>query len=61
MRDLVFEALDNAAGSGYDQRDVDPAEIARDLTDACSDFEDVEPEALIPHVKAWQDAVRNGR
>jgi hypothetical protein len=59
LRGAVFEALDVAwKENGYDQRRDDPEQVAIDLASYCSNLEDLSPERLLPHVRAWQEERR---
>lgn len=39
IRDIVFEALDNAVANGYNHQFDTPDEVCDDLCDKCSDVE----------------------
>ena len=50
----VFISLDQAVENGYDLTDWSEAEIARDLHEYDSQFEDVDPTSLVEHIEAWK-------
>lgn len=54
VRDLVREALDNADGDGWPQKDEDVGEMARSLQTYCADLEDVAEAEILPHVVEWK-------
>jgi hypothetical protein len=56
IRDLVCGALDTATGNGYDMRILDDNAVALDLGTYCPDLEGVEPETLLPHIRAWKES-----
>lgn len=52
--EAVKDALDNAVANGYiEMLSWEPARIAEDLTDCCSDFNDTPPGDLIPHIHRY--------
>ena len=54
-RSLVFDALDRAVENGYAElKKWTPLAVAIDLCDLDSDFANVDPIDLVPHVAAWQ-------
>ena len=58
LKELVFEALDNALEGDADFRDYDPKSVADDLVMYDDGLEDVEPKLLVEHVVAWQESRR---
>lgn len=55
MKQLVFEALNNAKANGHNYAlTEDLLWVAEDMINCCSDFETVEAEDLIPHIEEWQ-------
>ena len=56
LRNIVFEALDNAYSDGLEQKHplfTDVRAEADSLLAFCSDVEGHEPEELTPHIEAW--------
>lgn len=57
-QEMVNEALDRAFENGYDHTLDDPEQVAVELCDLDSDFEEIaleqRSEDLIPYVKEWQ-------
>lgn len=49
----VDEALDNAIDNDYEFRDLDPEQVAEDLTEFDSDFENCDLSVLTVQVKDW--------
>ncbi len=54
MRRRVAKSLDNAIENGYELDEWSAREIAEDVHEYDSQFEDVEPIELVPHVEAWK-------
>lgn len=54
VRDLVREALDNADGDGWSQKDERVEDMARSLQTYCADLEDVAEVEILPHVVEWK-------
>lgn len=54
IRELVFQAMDNACDNGYDEAQDDPLAVAIDICDCDADLENEEPETLVPYVQEWR-------
>jgi hypothetical protein len=55
MRELVFEALENASDNEYEDFLMsDPMRVAIDLLDYCADLEGKQIEDVLPFVREWQ-------
>lgn len=53
MREMVFEALDNASGNGFDPHRHTAEEIAEDLNTYDADLENIGADILIPFIREW--------
>ena len=58
IEQIVHEALTNAYHNGYEMNAdltgfATPEEVARDLTNCCSDLEYLNPSDIEPHVRSW--------
>ena len=58
LKELVFEALNNALENEYDFRLTNPVEVAADLVDYDASFEYDRPVDLVVHIVAWQKSKR---
>lgn len=57
LRDIVFEALNNAVDNGYPpQEDANDYATVCDLTDRCAGLEDVPLDDIYPLVREWKEA-----
>lgn len=55
IKAAVFEALDNTIVNGYRDAIDDPEEaLAVDLATHDAALDEIEPDNLIPHIKAWR-------
>jgi len=52
-QERVDESLDNAIDNDFEFRDLDPEQIAEDLSEYDSDFEDADLDTLTTQVKDW--------
>lgn len=55
MKKQVFESLDNAVENGYDLKDWSAQDLAEDLSDYDSYFNDKNVDEIKTHVKQWQE------
>lgn len=63
MKETVFELLDNAYFENKYEfvLEAEPHFVAQDMCYCTEDFEDTDPELIVPFVEEWQDEVLNGR
>lgn len=55
MKKQVFESLDNAVENGYDLKDWSAQDLAEDLSDYDSYFNDKNVDEIKTYVKQWQE------
>ena len=53
LKQQVFESLDQAVTNGYDLSLIPAVDIAADLHEYNTAFEDVPVSVLLPHVTEW--------
>jgi hypothetical protein len=56
IKELVFQALDNARANGFNPCEDTSVDIAQDLADFDADLEGKPASELTPHILEWKKA-----
>ncbi len=54
MQKRINEVMDNARDNGYDELNTPSLEIAEDIVTYSAEFENEEPETLVPYIDQWK-------